>query len=222
MTHHSTARPVADLGHADLSFSLLQMAIAQRVASDLVLRPAEPADADTLVDLWHDGWHRTHAPLAPPELVERRTWDDFRSRIGGRLPQATVAEVDKTIVGFCSIKQSEIDQLYVAPLAWGTGTAQALLHDGLARLARNGVTVASLICAIGNWRAARFYEKMGWVNAGVVTLMTETSSGPLQVNGWRMEKSLATPAELRREDAYAVLIHVARPRRHFFNPAKMA
>ncbi|MCB9949051.1 MAG: GNAT family N-acetyltransferase [Rhodospirillaceae bacterium] len=158
--------------------------------------------------LWHDGWHETHAPLAPPELVERRTMDDFRSRIGCRLPLATVAELDRKVVGFCSIKESQIDQLYLARPVWGSGMAQALLDDGLARLARRGVDVAWLICAIGNHRAARFYEKMGWTNTGVVPVMTETSNGPMAVNGWRMERTIDSPEEVRQQDAYAVLIHV--------------
>lgn len=210
MTHLSTIRPESDPAQNDLSFSLIQYAIAQEAAArGLNLRQATAADEDDLVALWHDGWHETHAPLAPPELVERRTMDDFRSRIGCRLPHATVAELNGDIVGFCSIKESQIDQLYLAPSVWGTGIAQALLQDGLARLARRGVTVAWLICAIGNERAAHFYAKMGWVNTGVVPIMTETSSGPIAVNGWRLEKAIEPLEQMRRQDAIAVLIHVA-------------
>lgn len=53
--------------------------------------------------------------------------------------------------------------------------AAALIGDAEARLAERGVETAWLACAIGNHRAARFYEK----SAGIF---------PLEV--WRYEKRL--------------------------------
>src|SRR5215210_254687 len=53
----------------------------------------------------------------------------------------------------------------------------ALLDDGEARLARRGVRTAWLACAIGNNRAARFYEKRGWVRARTMVNRIDTADG---------------------------------------------
>jgi hypothetical protein len=50
--------------------------------------------------------------------------------------------------------------------------------------------VAWLACAIGNARAARFYEKSGWAMARVETVPTETSEGLFPLEVWRYEKRL--------------------------------
>ena len=80
--------------------------------------------------------------------------------------------------------------LLVAASARGTGVAQALVADAEARLAANGITTAWLACAIGNDRAARFYEKCGWHRAGVVTNFAETEVGTFALDVWRYEKRL--------------------------------
>jgi hypothetical protein len=58
------------------------------------------------------------------------------------------------------------------------------------RLRDDGIAEAHLGCAIGNDRAARFYEKTGWRRAGVVPEMVETSAGPFRLSVWRYEKGL--------------------------------
>ena len=45
--------------------------------------------------------------------------------------------------------------------------------------------------AIGNGRAARFYEKSGWTLARIETVPTETSEGLFPLEVWRYEKRLA-------------------------------
>ena len=70
-----------------------------------------------------------------------------------------------------------------------SGTTAALLADAEARLAEEGVETAWLACAIGNERAARFYEKCGWRRTGTVTYQPDASDGaPLEV--WHYEKRL--------------------------------
>ncbi len=62
------------------------------------------------------------------------------------------------------------------------------------RLARGGVRTAWLACAIGNDRAARFYEKSGWRRAGTVVYQAEAPDGSLPLEVWRYEKHLSPPA----------------------------
>jgi hypothetical protein len=64
------------------------------------------------------------------------------------------------------------------------------MSDAETRLAKSAVEIAWLACAIGNDRAARFYEKSGWCRVGVVTYEAETSAGTFPLQVWRYEKRL--------------------------------
>jgi ribosomal protein S18 acetylase RimI-like enzyme len=154
------------------------------------VRSAETAEIDHLARLWYDVWHETHAPLSPPELTRLRTLDSFRERLKAALPNIRVAGPLGEPVGFCVLKGEELYQLFLSPKARGSGVAAALIADAEARLAESGVETTWLTCAIGNDRAARFYEKSGWRLAGTIVNSAETSSGPFPVEVWRYEKRL--------------------------------
>jgi len=93
-------------------------------------------------------------------------------------------------LGFTMLKGDEVYQLYVSRTARGSGVASALMADAEQRLAARGVSDAWLACAIGNERAARFYEKQGWRRAGTVVNVAETSEGGFNLDVWRYEKTL--------------------------------
>ena len=59
-----------------------------------------------------------------------------------------------------------------------------------AHLREAGVGTASLACAVGNDRAARFYEKRGWLRTGTVTDDVVVPGGTFPLEVWRYEKSL--------------------------------
>ena len=88
------------------------------------------------------------------------------------------------------LKDDELYQFYVAAPARGTGVAAALMHDAEQRLVERGVSTAWLACAIGNARAARFYEKCGWRLAATVTSPLDTPAGIFPLDVWRYEKRL--------------------------------
>ena len=157
------------------------------------VRPADAGEIDHLAQLWHDAWHGSHAALAPAELVRLRTLASFRDRLAVMLPNISVAGPPGAPLGFCAIRNDELYQLFVSSQAHGTGVAAALIADAEARLAARGVELAWLACAIGNNRAARFYEKSGWRNAGTFVIMSDTSNGPFPLDQWRFEKRL-TPS----------------------------
>ena len=154
------------------------------------VRPADAGEIDHLAQVWHDAWHGSHAALAPPELIRLRTLASFRDRLAVMLPNISVAGPAGAPLGFCAIRNDELYQLFVSSQAHGTGVAAALIADAEARLAARGVELAWLACAIGNNRAARFYEKSGWRNAGKFVMMSETSNGPFPLDQWRFEKRL--------------------------------
>jgi GNAT superfamily N-acetyltransferase len=154
------------------------------------VRPADVSEIDRLARLWHDVWHQSHASFAPPELIRLRTLASFRDRLEAALPEIYVVGPVGGPLGLCVLRGEELYQLFVAPEAHGSGVAAALIADAEARLAARGVETAWLACAIGNTRAARFYEKSGWRMAGTFVMLSETSNGPFPVDQWRYEKRL--------------------------------
>jgi ribosomal protein S18 acetylase RimI-like enzyme len=155
------------------------------------VRSADTTEIEWLARLWYDSWHETHAPLLPPELTTLRTLASFRERLEAALPDIRVAGPVGAPAAFCVLKGAELYQLFVSPDARGSGVASALIADAEARLAARGVETAWLACAIGNDRAARFYEKSGWRLAGTVINPAETTTGPFPLQVWRYEKRLS-------------------------------
>ncbi|MGD9477614.1 GNAT family N-acetyltransferase [Shinella sp. G-2] len=156
----------------------------------VTLRIPEASEIAALAKLWFDGWQDAHAAVMPAALTRLRTQESFVERLPAMLAQTRVAGDPGAPLGFCTLKHDELDQLFVAPAARGTGLAAALVADAERRLAAHGVATGWLACAIGNHRAARFYEKCGWHLAGTVAHRLETTEGPFDLEIWRYEKQL--------------------------------
>jgi len=162
--------------------------LSERGSADV--RPAHEAELDELARLWHDSWQDAHAAIVPAELTQARTVESFRHRLGILLPDVRVVGPIGAPVGFCIVKDDELYQLFVATRARGAGVAAALMADAERRLAKSGAAVAWLACAIGNDRAARFYEKCGWHRSAVIVSQLETAAGIVPLEVWRYEKAL--------------------------------
>ena len=157
------------------------------------VRAAEDSEIDLLARMWHDGWQDAHAEILPAELKRHRTLESFRDRLREALPNIRVAGPPEAPVGFSILKGDELYQLYVSAPARGSGIAGTLIADAEARLSERGVETAWLACAIGNNRAARFYEKRGWHRVAAVPYEAETPDGTFALEVWRYEKRLTRP-----------------------------
>ena len=156
----------------------------------MYVRAPEDSDIDHLARLWFDGWLDAHAAIVPEELKRLRTLDSFRARLRVGLPDVRVVGPSGSPIAFYMLKDDELYQFYVAAGARGTGVAASLIADAELTLARRGIDVAWLACAIGNDRAARFYEKCGWHRAGTMLNQLDTSNGVFELEVWRYEKPL--------------------------------
>jgi GNAT superfamily N-acetyltransferase len=140
--------------------------------------------------LYHDAWHETHADFMPHEEVRLRTSAFFIDRMAGLLPTTLIVVRDGTVVGFAAWTDRLLGQLYVDRRHRGSGVADTLLTEAERRMAQQGTATAELHCVVGNERACRFYERMGWQHAGRASEAVAGPNGPVAVEFWCMTKSL--------------------------------
>lgn len=155
------------------------------------VRAARAGDLADLTGLWFEGWHDAHDALVPGELVALRTYESFLVRLRTELDAVRVIVADDTALGFAMLRGAEVHQFYVARSARGAGVARLLMRDTEDHMAARGISAAWLDCAVGNSRAARFYEKCGWIRAATLTIESETPAGPVPIEAWRYEKALS-------------------------------
>lgn len=155
------------------------------------VRNAVAADITPLARLWHDGWQDAHHGILPEVLAKVRTYEHFLERLEIAGGQLRVVGKEGDPLGFSLCEGDELNQFYVDARARGSGLAQMLIEDAEARLAEQAVVTAWLACAIGNERAARFYEKCGWHRAGIYTSKLPLPDGVFALDVWRYEKRLA-------------------------------
>lgn len=155
------------------------------------VRGAEEAEIDQLAKVWHDAWRDAHERILPADLARHRTLESFRERIRDALPRVRVVGAAGAPEGFCIVHGDELYQLFVSAASRGSGVAASLIADAEARLAASGVRTAWLACAIGNERAARFYEKHGWRRVGTMISQLDTPAGEYLLEVWRYEKVLS-------------------------------
>jgi putative acetyltransferase len=131
-------------------------------AGNITLRPYTAADEDAAIELWRRTWTQ-HYPRI--DFTARVPW--WRERWRKELvpmAQIVLAERDGALIGFVTVdpKTLYLDQIVVAPEAWGSGAALALL-DEAKRLSQRGL---DLLVNKDNARAIRFYQKHGFAYAG--------------------------------------------------------
>lgn len=153
------------------------------------LRAAEPADLEAIAGVWHDAWHDGHAALVPAALLPHRTREYFRELAQRQLPQITVAVQAGAIAGFVGVDEDELELLFVGREARGKGVARRLIERGEQEIARRFAR-AYLVVVEGNVRARRFYERCGWMDAGVEEYVAPIPGGGLPLTCRRYEKSV--------------------------------
>ena len=146
--------------------------------TEAALRPATPADADAVAQIWPEGWRDGHLGHVPAALVEVRTPESFSRRAADRVADTTVAELDGEVAGFTMVVADEVEQVYVSRSHRGSGIAAQLLDNARRAIGDAGHPVAWLAVATGNDRARRF---CGWTDEGAFDYAAATESGSTAV-----------------------------------------
>lgn len=121
------------------------------------LRSYCDADEDALIALWHRTWQYAYPSIDFDDRLAA-----WRARWRTELVPAAnivVAETEAAPVGFVTIDGSGyLDQLVVAPEAWGSTIASALMQAAK-EISPHGI---NLLVNSDNARAIRFYEREGF------------------------------------------------------------
>ena len=131
------------------------------MSGTFTLRPYREADEDAAIELWRRTWQLAYPDI---DFTARVAW--WRERWRKELvPAATVVvgEDGATMAGFVTIDgRGYLDQIVVAPEAWGSPLAKMLLDE----TKRISPSVVSLLVNLDNFRAIKFYEKNAFVADG--------------------------------------------------------
>jgi putative acetyltransferase len=149
------------------------------VTAPPTLRAYDGADEDAAIELWRRTWQQ-HFPHI--DFTAREPWwrDRWRQEL---VPVARImiAEQAGVLVGFVTVDPQTryLDQIVVAPEAWGSGVAAALL-DAAKDLSPGGI---ELMVNKENARAIHFYQKHGFIYVGEGT--NPVSGRPVDRMAWR-------------------------------------
>jgi putative acetyltransferase len=125
------------------------------------LRGYRLGDETAALELWRHSWQHAYPTI---DFSARLAWwrARWRDELVGRA-RVRVAEIDNALVGFVTVDSSGyLDQIVVAPQAWGSGVAAALIAEAK-RLSPSGL---KLHVNVDNARAIGFYRKHGFTVAG--------------------------------------------------------
>ena len=143
------------------------------------LRPYQAADEAAAIELWRRTWQEAYPAI---DFASRLDW--WRERWRNELVPNTaviLAEVDGDLIGFITVEPATgyIDQVVVAPQAWGSGVAAMLLEEA------KRVSPARLDLSVNkdNARAIRFYQKHGFAVSGED--VNPLSGAPIYKMRWR-------------------------------------
>ncbi|MBQ8105620.1 MAG: GNAT family N-acetyltransferase [Afipia sp.] len=129
------------------------------MSASFTLRPYNASDEDAAIDLWFRTWSQAY-----PSIDFAQRLDGWRARWRDELVPAAqifVTEQNGAMTGFVTIDASgNLDQLVVAPEAWGSDLGNVLIDKAKA-ISPGGIT---LLVNTDNARAIRFYERNGFVH----------------------------------------------------------
>lgn len=123
-------------------------------------------DVPALVDVQQSGAVRALAHIFPQDAYpfpREEIMSRWVAEIADPGIEVYVIEQDAgQIAGFAAIRGNELMHFGTAVETWGSGLAAAAHEQLIERLRDSGSALARLRVFVGNHRARRFYQKLGW------------------------------------------------------------
>ena len=142
------------------------------------MRPATTDDGHVIGEVHAAAWQLGFGHMLDAEFLERASdgrlngWPYAIAHVLARSNLVLVAEQDAHVLAFSQSGQpddggpdAEIFAFYCHPMAWGTGIADALMHE-TCELLSTGARRAVLWTPNEARRARRFYERRGFRHTG--------------------------------------------------------
>ncbi len=138
------------------------------MASEPTLRPAIPADAETIAAYHHRCWQIGYRGLIPDEALDQMKLADRVERwhswcADPETFRTVVAVLDKKPVAHTTVVGNLITNVYVDPDFWRQGLGRIMLAEAERMIADAGHTEAVLTTVVGNEPALALYETNGWI-----------------------------------------------------------
>ena len=154
------------------------------MSEGIEIRDARLSDADEIGEIHILAWQHAYRGLMPDEYLDGLSIGDRRQmwrRTLGPDQEATtrvlVATLTGEVRGFTIVggardhdvgkATGELYAINVHPDAWRQGIGRALVSSSVDALAADGYHEAVLWVLVGNDRARRFYEVLGWTCEGL-------------------------------------------------------
>lgn len=150
----------------------------------VVVRRAEPGDADAIARVHVRSWQAGYRGQLPDELLDSLNAEERIPRWEAAIDTAEwpgrgtllIEDDDGQVAGFAHLLPSrdrdadpdstgEIASFYIDPMSWGRGLGSRLMHSALAELSGRYRT-GTLWVLETNTRARAFYEATGWAHDG--------------------------------------------------------
>lgn len=134
------------------------------------MRPASPADAQTLAQIYIDSWNEGFGHLMGFREMSAELTERWARDLASGAVEWVVAEADDAIVGFVGVGPSrdpvqpdlgEVDTIAVDPRWWRRGVGRALMDEALERLRRR--FKSAIVWTVADYeRGHAFYMATGW------------------------------------------------------------
>jgi ribosomal protein S18 acetylase RimI-like enzyme len=147
---------------------------AQRLSGEVVIRPAQTADAEAIARLHVAAWRAGYTGIVPDRVLAELDPDRRAAAWRELIPDTIVllASYDGAPAGFTSLAipardlhepaTGEITTLYVDPELWRRGIARALVDAAAAELRDDGCDEAVLWVYEANAGGRAFYAAVGF------------------------------------------------------------
>jgi len=147
----------------------------------MILREAEPKDAEAIGRARVAAWRAAYQPLMPKEFLKAldatRNLSELRTRLVNQNSDFTlsVAEECDQVVAFSIIgkpryeaapKTLELWAVNVLPEYWRMGIGTSLVERAIAFSYKSGFNSIELWCIKGNAPAHETYKKLGFIESG--------------------------------------------------------